>query len=447
VTFGLLHERWRGLTVGLVLNVTFVAFEALAIATIMPLVAQDLGGIALYGWVFSAFLLADLVGIVLAGELADRFGPALPFGAGLALFATGLLLGGLAPSMPVLVAARAIQGFGAGAIPAVAYMVIGRTYPDALRPRMFAVLSTAWVVPGIAGPALAAFVADHIGWRSVFLGLLPIVIVAGSLALRELRSVPGRPERGARRVLFDAVRVASGAGLALTGLQARDVVVSPALVVIGLVLAVPALRNLLPPGTFRARGALPAAVLSRGLLTFAFFAADIFVPLTVTTIRGESVILSGIALTAGTIAWTTGAWIQERTVFRVGAAPLVRNGFLLVAIGIAGMGVVLGSLVPAWLCVPAWGVAGLGIGMAYSSISLTVLRHATAGSEGATAASMQLADILGTALGTGIGAVTVAAAVASLGSAAIGVAITDVLAGGLAIVGIFVASRLRATTV
>jgi MFS family permease len=447
VTFGLLDERWRGLTVGLVLNVTFVAFEALAIATIMPLVAADLGGIALYGWVFSAFLLADLVGIVLAGELADRFGPALPFGAGLAVFALGLLIGGLAPSMPVLVAARAVQGFGAGAIPAVAYVVIGRTYPDALRPRMFAILSTAWVVPGIAGPALAAVIADQIGWRSVFLGLLPLVMIAGSLALRELRSVPGNPDRAARGVLFDAVRVASGTGIALAGLQARDVIVSPALVAIGLVLGVPALRNLLPPGTFRARGALPAAVLSRGMLTFAFFAPDVFVPLTVTTIRGETVLLSGIALTAGTIAWTTGAWIQERMVLRVGAAPLVRNGFLLVAIGIAGMGVVLAEAVPAWLCVPAWGIAGLGIGMAYSSISLTVLRHAPAGSEGATASSMQLADILGSALGIGLGAVAVAAAVAGLGGPLVGVAVTDGMAWALAIAGVFVASRLRPTTV
>src|SRR5438093_211450 len=153
VSFGVLDPRWRGLTIGLVLNVTFVAFEALAIATVMPLVADDLSGLALYGWVFSSFLLADLVGIVLAGELADRSGPAVPFGVGLVLFAIGLLLGGLAPSMPVLVAARAIQGFGAGAIPAGAYVVLGRTYPDSLRPRMFAILSTPCVVLGIAGHA------------------------------------------------------------------------------------------------------------------------------------------------------------------------------------------------------------------------------------------------------------------------------------------------------
>jgi MFS family permease len=447
VTFGLLDDRWRGLTIGLVLNVTFVAFEALAIATIMPLVADDLGGLALYGWVFSAFLLANLVAIVLGGELADRLGPAVPFTVGLALFAAGLLIGGLAPSMPVLVAARAIQGFGAGAIPAVAYVVIGRTYPDALRPRMFAVLSTAWVVPGIAGPALAAFVADHFGWRTVFLGLLPLVLITGSLALRELRRVPGHPDRVARRVLSDSVRVAAGAGLVLVGLQARDLVVSPVSIAVGLVLAVPSLRKLLPAGTFTAAGPLPAAVMLRGVLTFAFFAADVFVPLTVTTIRGESVVLSGIALTAGTIGWTTGAWIQERTVFRVGAALLVRNGFLLIVIGIAGMGVVLADAVPAWVCIPIWSVAGLGIGMAYSSISLIVLRHAPAGSEGATAASMQLADVLGNALGTGIGAVAVAAAVASRGTADLGVAVTDGLAGAFAVAGVFVASRLRPPTV
>ncbi|MGH2472529.1 MAG: MFS transporter, partial [Candidatus Limnocylindria bacterium] len=121
------------------------------------------------------------------------------------------------------------------------------------------------------------------------------------------------------------------------------------------------------------------------------------------------------------------------------------NGFLLIAVGIAGMGLVLTGAVPAWLCVPVWSIAGLGIGIAYSSISLTVLRHAPAGSEGATAASMQLTDVLGNALGTGIGAVAVAAAVASLGSALVGVAVTDVMAGAVAIAGIFVASRLRTT--
>ena len=442
VNVGILDPRWRGLTLGLVLNVTFVAFEALAIATVMPLVVDDLSGIALYGWVFSSFLLADLIGIVLAGELADRFGPAVPFGVGLALFALGLFAGGLSPSMPILVAARAIQGFGAGAIPAVAYVVIGRTYPDALRPRMFAILSTAWVVPGIAGPALAVVIADHLSWRWVFLGLLPLVVIAGGFALRELRAVRGS-RREARHVLRDAVSVAVGAALVLGGLQARDLIVTPIALLAGLVIGLPALRRLLPPGTFMARGALPAAVLARGLLTFAFFAADVYVPLTVTSLRGESVLVSGLALTAGTVAWTSGAWIQERTVLGVGPAPLVRLGFILVTLGTIGMALVLAGTLPALAAIFAWGVAGLGIGMAYASISLAVLRHASAGSEGATASSMQLADVLGNALGTGLGAVAVAVSVASLGGAGPGVAATDGLAVVSALGGAMIAGRLR----
>jgi MFS family permease len=152
------------LTVGLVLAVTFVAFEALAVATILPVVGRHLGDLRLYGWVFSAFLLASLFGIVLAGTLADR----VPLGrlmlAGLALFALGLVIDGTAPDMPALVAGRAVQGFGAGVVPAVAYVAISRCYAEQARPRMFAVLSTAWVVPGLIGPGVGAPVACCRWW-------------------------------------------------------------------------------------------------------------------------------------------------------------------------------------------------------------------------------------------------------------------------------------------
>src|SRR5580698_11267806 len=118
----------RSLTIGLVLAVTLVAFEALAIATVLPVVSRQLGDLRLYGWVFSAFLLSSLIGIVVAGTLADR----VPIGrlmlAGLALFALGLVIGGTAPDMTVLVAGRAVPGLGAGVVPAVAYVAISRCY-------------------------------------------------------------------------------------------------------------------------------------------------------------------------------------------------------------------------------------------------------------------------------------------------------------------------------
>ena len=142
----------RALTIGLVLTITLVGFESLAISTVMPIVARELGGLELYGWVFSAFFLGSLIGIVVVGGAIDRGGLAVPYATGLGLFAIGLLAGGLAPSMPVLVGARFVQGLGAGAIQPIAYVAIGRTLPESLRPRMFATLSTAWILPGVVGP-------------------------------------------------------------------------------------------------------------------------------------------------------------------------------------------------------------------------------------------------------------------------------------------------------
>src|SRR5262245_23373497 len=108
----------RAMTVGLVLSVTLIAFEGLAIATVMPDVSRDLNGLSLYGWAFSAFFLTSLIGVVFAGREADRQGLAFPYLGGLLLFSLGLLVAGLAPTMAVVVLGRAIQGFGAGVIPA-----------------------------------------------------------------------------------------------------------------------------------------------------------------------------------------------------------------------------------------------------------------------------------------------------------------------------------------
>src|SRR5262245_18056780 len=106
----------RALTAGLVLTIVSVAFEGLAVPTVMPTVARELGGLAAYGWVFSAFMLANVVGITAAGQRTDRGGPLGAFAAGLALFGLGLALGGAAPSMAVLIVARMVQGLGGGAL-------------------------------------------------------------------------------------------------------------------------------------------------------------------------------------------------------------------------------------------------------------------------------------------------------------------------------------------
>jgi MFS family permease len=427
----------RALTVGLVLAVTFVAFEALAVATILPTVGRQLGDLRLYGWVFSAFLLASLVGIVVAGSMADRAPLGRPMLAGLALFCAGLVIGGTAPDMAVLVAGRAVQGLGAGVVPAVAYVAISRCYGEESRPRMFAVLSTAWVVPGLAGPGIAALAAAAAGWRWVFLGLLPLVAAAGALVVLALRDVPplANPERAAVPYLA-VLGVVAGAGTALASLSSGDVPTAAAGVIGGGVLLAAALRRLTPPRYLTARPGLTATIVSRGLLTCCFFAGDAYVPYAIVTVRHAPTALAALTLTVSTLTWTAGAWVQARCVARYGPRRLVRLGEGLVGAGLAVMCVVILTSAPPALAIMAWALAGGGIGTGYAPLSVTTLDRAAPGEEGRATSALQLCDVLGQALGIGVAGAIVAATGTGHGrgaalafSFAIAVALAAVIAG------------------
>lgn len=446
---GLWAPARRRLTVGLVMTITLVAFESLAIATVMPTVEDDLGGRALYGWVFSGFFLANLAGIVVTGILTDRRGPMVPFAGGLALFAAGLVVGGLAPSMPVLVLARLAQGFGAGAIPASAYASVARGYPPGIRPRVFAVFSTAWVIPGITGPTIATFVEEAASWHWVFLGLLPLVAVAAAIAVPALGRLDRDPAGGVdahdpvddRDRLVRVVLLVLGVGLVLAGGTAGQPILSLVLAAVGLPIAVPAFLRLVPPGTTRLRPGLPAIVAVRGLLTWAFFGVDAYVSLAATEGRGGSTRVAGAALSVAAVLWTCGSWSTERLLGRLGPRTLDRIGFLLIGTGSTLM-LVTALALSAWVALPAWGIAGLGMGLAYSPLSVSTLGVAQAGREGAATASLQLCDTLGVSLGTGTGGALIALADGQGWATSTGVALAFALGIAAAVAGVAAAGRL-----
>src|SRR5947209_5247121 len=216
--------RLRQLTLGLILITVGPAFEGLAVATILPKIVANLGGLSFYGWSFSAYLLATILGLILAGDEADRKGPALPFMIGVSFFVVGLILAGTASSMLTFVLSRGVQGLGAGIIASVAYVCLGRGYTEQMKPRMIAILSSAWVVPGLVGPALAGIVADAVGWRWVFLGLVPVLPFATVLirpALKFLNPSASSASWDLHR-LFAAVGLVVGAGMTLSGLHLRS---------------------------------------------------------------------------------------------------------------------------------------------------------------------------------------------------------------------------------
>jgi len=263
------------------------------------------------------------------------------------------------------------------------------------------------VVPGLIGPAVAGTIADYLGWRWVFLGLAPLTAIAASVALIGLRRLA--PQDGAAPDpgrIASAIRLAMGTALALIGVESHLIGITTVCVVVGVPIGFPALRGLLPVGTLRAASGTPAAIASLGLLTFAFFGTEAFVPLLLTAVRGQPATVAGLALTAATLAWTAGAWLQARLSLRRDRRRLSRTGLLLTAFGIAGTASALNAVIPVWVVAVAWGAAGLGIGLAYSTLTLIVLERATKGQEGTAATALQLANVLGVALGTGVGGAT-----------------------------------------
>jgi len=408
VTAGEPTAARRALTAGLVLTVASVAFEGMAVPTVMPTVARQLGGLAAYGWVFTAFMLTNVIGITAAGRHTDDHGPAGAYLAGLGLFGLGLAIGGAAPSMAVLIAARAVQGLGGGALSAVVYACVGRAYPVSEQPRMLAMLSSAWVVPGLVGPAVSGFVADHLDWRLVFFGLIPPLGVAAALTLPILRPLSAPADHARKESTLGAAAVlAVGVVALLVGLEQPTHASGVAAIVAGAVVMVPALRRLMPDGTMVVRPGMPAAIVAMGLVSMAFFGAETVVPLMLTTARGQTSVAAGLALTGASLSWTTGAWVQARLAGSGSRRILVAVASGLIALGIAAVATVARESTPVGVAWAAWAVTGLGMGIGHATISLIVLEQAPAGGEGTASAAMQLAAVIGIAIGAGIAGVSI----------------------------------------
>lgn len=442
---GILHPQRAGLTVGLLLAVTLVAFEALAVGTVMPKAEADLGHLELYGWAFSGFLLASVIGIAWAGEQADRHGPARPLAFGMTLFAIGLAIAGLAPSMYVLVLGRIVQGLGAGALPAIVYVVIGRGYPEDLRPRMLAMLASAWVVPGFIGPGIGGAVAEWTSWRVTFLMIVPMLPLTAALTLPALSTLgpPGNEASPTR--LPSAVRLAIAGGIALAGVASGSLRIGLPLVIAGLVIGFPAMRKLLPPGTLTARPGVPAAIAGDGFLNIAFFSADAFIPYLLTTYRGYSTLVAGSALTSAAVSWAAGSWLQERIADRTSRANRAAAGGMLVTLGLAATALLILDSVPGPAVALTWAIAGFGIGIAYPTFTLEMMAGTQPGREGETSSGMKLTETLAGAAGIGVAGGIVAAG-ESAGHQGIALAVVFLLAALSGLATVLIASRLSRAT-
>jgi MFS family permease len=412
VTDSVFAPRYRAMSVGVLMSVTVVAFQSLGVGTVMPAVARDLGGLEHYGWAFSAFMLASLVGAVAAGQDADRAGPVRAYLAAVGSFAGGSVLAAAADGWELLLAGRALEGLGAGALVVVTYASASRAYPPAMYGRMLALMSSAWVLPSLAGPAVAGIVADHTTWRWVFVLLLPFLPVAVGLTLPGLRALSRAGSAPGPRRLPHALALAAGIGLFVSALEADHEVALAALGVTGIALALPALRALMPAGTLRAARGLPSGIVVRGLLAVAFLGCDAFMPLALTELRGFSSSGAGLVISAASLSWSLGSFLQAWLDRRDGGAGRPRRllaglGVLVAGIGLGGIGVVA-EAVPVAVAVVGWAIAGFGIGIGYPSVGALVLSQSPGGEEGGVSAALQLSETVGVAVFTGVGGALIA---------------------------------------
>ena len=302
------------------------------VTAVLPVVTNELGGIRLYGWAFSASGLATVMAIPLTGQAVDRFGPRKPLALMLGVFGVGTLAAGLAPTMPAFVVGRFLQGAGAGAQYAVGLGTVAKNYPEDHRPRVLALLAAAWVLPGLLGPSYGALLASTIGWRWAFLTLLPLLAAASWLVFPGLAALPKTTQHGGRLDLVRPVLLSVGAAAVFAGLTDLSLWTAP-LVLVGVALAGPALRSLVATGSELARPGLSSALAAGFLLSLAFFAVDGFVPLLLTRIRGRTLAEASIVVTLATVSWSLGTLWQSRVASRLSHSFLVGTGAIAIAVG------------------------------------------------------------------------------------------------------------------
>jgi MFS family permease len=440
-TVGSLRDpAYRTQIVGLIIVITVVAVEAMSVATVMPTVVRSLHGLRFYSWGFTAYLLADVVGMVDAGRRCDRRGPGQSLLGGLALFAIGLVVASIAPDIGVFLAGRVLQGLGGGGMIVAAYVVVARAFPDAMHPRVFGALSAAWVVPSLIGPALAGLVASAFSWRWVFAGIAPLAVGGAALLVPVLRRMPAskRVESTGSNGIARGLMLAGGLGLMQVAAEAVDWWSIP-LLAGGLALGVPPLLSLLPTGSWRLAHGLPSVIVMRGILTCAFFGAESYLPLTLTRVHHASPRLVGIPLTLAAIGWSVGSWWQGQR--SRPPVTLLRAGFSVVMLGIALLAVIASPSVSIWFAIPIWAIAGAGMGIAMPTVSVLMLDLSPSVSQGTNSAALQISDMVGSI----IGIAAMGALVTGFGLLHIGTAVTigDGLLAAVALAGVLAASRIR----
>lgn len=384
--------RFRATTVGLFFLSALFAFESFAVATVMPVVGHEFGALSSYALAFAAPIATSVFAICVAGVWIDRAGPGPALYSGVAVFAAGLIGVAAAPGIDVFLAGRAVQGFGSGLAGVALYVLVAVAYPETFRARVFTVLTSAWVLPALIGPPVAGGLADAVGWRWVF-AIAPLPAVVAAVALTPaLRRAPPSDDLPRTAPPLRWAAAAAVAVLAVGVAGQREVAGWPLLLAVAVAGVCWSVPRLVPIGTWRFAAGLPAVLSARSLTGAAFFGAEVYVPLALVQFHRFTPAHAGMFLTVSALAWFAGSWIAAHVSALSDAAVRVRWGTAAVAVGIGASATVLRPEVWPAVALVGWSVAGLGIGMVFSSASVLLLDYSPPERTGTNSAAMQVND-------------------------------------------------------
>ena len=422
-------KRRRAVTFALLLVTALASFESTVVSTAMPTIIGDLHGLSLYSWVFSVYLLTSTISMPLFGRLADLYGRRRVLLVATALFLGGALVCALARSMPQLIAARALQGLGAGGLMPVALTVTGDLYSIQERAKVQGLFSGVWGVASLIGPLLGAFLTVSFGWRSIFTINLPLGLLAFALVATQM--VETREKRRDPLDLAGAATLAVGvtallfavlhrAGPGSLGLLARGGLLLLAVAFLAAFARLQGRREhpLIPPDLFT-RVETAAPYLSGVLIGTSIYGVDTFVPLFVQGARGGSAGAAGAVVTPLVFGWSLSAAIAARFIVRAGFRRTARAGALLILAGFAGLGLaaLLGAGV-GWISL-ACGLVGLGLGPSSLSQVLVIQHVVPEKRRGIATSLVPFSRTVGGSIGVGaLGGILAAGLAQRLGPAA-----------------------------
>jgi EmrB/QacA subfamily drug resistance transporter len=395
-------------TVGVMLSLFMASMEATVVATAMPTIVAQLGGLASYSWVFSAFMLASTTMVPIFGKLSDLHGRKPIYAIAVALFLTGSMLSGLAQSMGHLIAARAVQGVGAGGLLALAFIIVGDMFTLEERARMQGLFSGVWGVSSVIGPLLGGFLVDQASWRWVFyINVIP-GLLAATLVWIGWVDKPRHTDGTRPAVDYAGAALLIGGVVALLlGLFELGTAVSWGLLGTGVVLllALVAVERrahdpVLPLPLFRDR--LFAIACGHGLLAgWAVFGSASFVPLFAQAVLGTSATAAGATLMPQLIGWVGASVIGSRLLLRFNYRTLALLGMTLLLLGAALM-LQVGVNASQSSIMLNLGLMGVGMGLSIPAFLIAVQSAVPWRYLGTATSTLQFSRSIGGTLGVSV---------------------------------------------